>query len=192
MAEHAGLEGAADSQGMAQARERPTPTQGGIGAQTYFSRRQGPRPARRWGGSYSLRPLQPGLSPPSAQGPPGSGVCTMAAAAGGVGTVSEPTVRELRLVVTADDYDARSLCFYRDANPAVGTDRPLPPALRQPSPSRQDRRRSALAEAGWPQEWRRAGLVGNLRPWLPSRGRTNRAIGSPGRRTPGPADKPGS
>ena len=31
----------------------------------------------------------------------------------GVGTVSEPTVRELRLVVTADDYDA-ALCFYRD------------------------------------------------------------------------------
>jgi catechol 2,3-dioxygenase-like lactoylglutathione lyase family enzyme len=27
--------------------------------------------------------------------------------------VSEPTVRELRLVVTADDYDA-ALCFYRD------------------------------------------------------------------------------
>ncbi len=27
--------------------------------------------------------------------------------------MSEPTVRELRLVVTADDYDA-ALCFYRD------------------------------------------------------------------------------
>ena len=186
-----GLEGAADCKGMAQARERPTPTQGGIGAQP--SQPPARTTTHAWLGGLVFAAPAPArvVAAEPRRGRQGQVSVRWLPPPGGVGTVSEPTVRELRLVVTADDYDA-ALCFYRDANPAVGTDRPLPPALRQPSPSRQDRRRSALAEAGWPQEWRRAGLVGNLRPWLPSRGRTNRAIGSPGHGMPGPADKTGS
>ena len=67
-----GLEGAADCKGMAQARERPTPTQGGIGAQTFFSRRQGPRPAASLGVIVLGAPALAGCRPPTRTGRLGS------------------------------------------------------------------------------------------------------------------------